>query len=56
VDVSEHQQEIDWYGVQIRQCGFAVIRAGYRGYSEGKLAEDEFFRENMAGASQAVLT
>jgi GH25 family lysozyme M1 (1,4-beta-N-acetylmuramidase) len=53
VDVSEHQQEIDWYGVKSDNVDFAVIRAGYRGYSEGKLAEDEFFRENMAGASQA---
>ena len=53
IDVSEHQQNIDWYGVKSDNVDFAVIRAGYRGYSEGKLAEDEFFRDNMAGATQA---
>ena len=53
IDVSEHQLEIDWNAVKSDGVEFAVIRAGYRGYSEGKLYVDKYFRQNMDGAKNA---
>jgi len=52
VDVSEHQGEIDWPAVkQSGMADFAFIRAGYRGYTQGLIQEDPFFRRNAEGAS-----
>ncbi len=52
IDVSEHQGEIDWPTVkQSGMADFAFIRAGYRGYTEGLILEDLFFRRNMEGAA-----
>lgn len=53
IDVSEHQGEIDWQAVRDDGVQFAIIRAGYRGYSEGKLFEDASFRKNIDGALAA---
>ena len=50
VDVSEHQKEIDWASVASEGVDFAMIRAGYRGYSQGGLYEDEYFAGNISGA------
>lgn len=50
IDVSEHQGEIDWQAVREDGVEFAIIRAGYRGYSEGQLFEDAYFRKNIEGA------
>ena len=47
IDVSEHQLEIDWDSVREDGVDFAIIRAGYRGYSAGTLNEDAFFRRNI---------
>ncbi len=55
IDVSEHNGEIDWEQVASDGVQFAYIRAGLRGYSSGKLAEDERFRENIEGATNAGL-
>lgn len=55
IDVSEHQKEIDWQAVREDGVEFAIIRAGYRGYGEGGLAEDIFFRQNIEGALKAGL-
>ncbi|MGI5986278.1 MAG: glycoside hydrolase [Clostridiales bacterium] len=55
IDVSEHQGEINWQAVRDDGVEFAIIRAGYRGYSEGKLREDAFFRKNIEGALAAGL-
>ncbi len=49
IDVSEHQGEIDW-AAAAQDTDFAIIRAGYRGYSKGGLFEDNWFRANMDGA------
>ena len=49
IDVSAHQGEINWKKVA-KQVDFAMIQVGYRGYTEGKLAEDERFRENIQQA------
>lgn len=55
IDVSEHQQTVDW--TQVRQAGveFAMVRVGYRGYTHGQLYEDEYAATNLAGASTAGL-
>ena len=50
VDVSEHQYDIDWAQVARANVDFAFIRVGRRGYSEGGLFEDPYFRRNMEGA------
>ena len=49
IDVSAHQGEINWKKVA-KQVDFAMIQVGYRGYTEGKLAEDKQFRENIQQA------
>ncbi len=53
IDVSEHQKEIDWNAVKEAGVEFAILRAGYRGYTEGLLYEDDFFRANLEGAKAA---
>jgi len=57
IDVSEHQREVDWRRVKADGIDFAVIRLGYRGYSEGGIYIDPFFEANLTGAKDAgVLT
>lgn len=53
VDVSSHQQQIDWPAVYGAGIQFAFVRAGNRGATEGALYEDERFRANVAGAQAA---
>ena len=55
IDVSAHQQDIDWQAVADSGIAFAVIRAGYRGYGKGSIVEDDRFRQNVAGARAAGL-
>ena len=50
VDVSEHQYEVDWAQVARANVDFAFIRVGRRGYSEGGLFEDPYFKRNIEGA------
>ena len=53
VDVSSHQEEIDWETVKASGVEFAMIRAGYRGYGSGELVEDPYFKHNVQGALAA---
>ena len=53
IDVSEHQREVDWQLAKADGIEFAVIRLGYRGYSEGGIFIDPFFEANYAGAQEA---
>ena len=55
VDVSEHQNEIDWKKVAQSGVDFAYIRIGRRGYTEGGLFDDPWFENNYDGASKAGL-
>ena len=55
IDVSFYQGEIDWQAVADSGVEFAMIRVGYRGYSQGGLQLDERFQENMDGALAAGL-
>lgn len=50
IDVSAHQKEIDWTRVAATGMRFAMIRAGYRGYTLGTIVKDEYFDTNMRGA------
>ena len=55
IDVSVYQGEIDWQTVAASGIDFAMIRVGYRGYSQGGLQLDEQFHANMEGALEAGL-
>ncbi len=55
IDVSEHNGKIDWEAVAADGIEFAMIRIGYRGYTEGEIYLDERFAENYAGARAAGL-
>lgn len=54
IDVSSHNGEIDWQAVSA-SADFAIIRAGYRGYGNGKLVADSRLEENLKGAEEAGL-
>ena len=55
VDVSTYQQEIDWQAVAADGIEFAILRLGYRGYTEGGLFMDQSFARNLSGALDAGL-
>ena len=55
IDVSAHQQDIDWQRVAASGVQFAILRVGYRGYTEGSIQEDAYFEQNLAGAIDAGL-
>lgn len=55
IDVSTHQELIDWEQVASSGVDFAILRIGYRGSSRGDLYEDETFRANLRGAKEAGL-
>lgn len=50
MDVSSHQGWIDWSAVADSGVDFVMIRAGYRGYSQGELNTDEYFYYNIESA------
>ena len=51
IDISSHQGDVDWTKLGAFDIEFVMLRALYRGYSSGKLVEDEKFRDNLAGAN-----
>lgn len=53
IDVSEHQGVIDWAKVKENGVDFAIVRAGYRGYTRGRLNSDTQFENNIKGATEA---
>ena len=50
IDVSSHQNEIDWKAVADAGCEFVFVRVGYRGYETGKIVEDKYAEVNICGA------
>ncbi len=52
IDVSRFQGEINWEKVKASGIDFAIIRAGLRGTTEGKLLTDDFFEDNIEGATE----
>lgn len=55
IDVSEHQTSVDWNAVKAAGVEFVMLRAGYRGYTEGELYEDSCFDAYLTGAREAGL-
>lgn len=55
IDVSEHQPIIDWEAVKAAGVEYVMIRAGYRGYTEGQIFRDSCFESHLAGARAAGL-
>lgn len=53
VDVSTFQGWVDWEKVRAAGFEFAMIRVGYRGYSEGDIFADNRFFQNINGALEA---
>lgn len=51
VDVSEHQWNVEWDKVAASGVDFAMIRLGYRGFTEGGLFIDPYFERNMTQAA-----
>jgi GH25 family lysozyme M1 (1,4-beta-N-acetylmuramidase) len=55
IDVSHHQQSVDWQQVKDSGIQFAVIRLGYRGIGDGSLNTDSYALANLTGAREAGL-
>lgn len=53
VDISYHQESVDWNQLKESPCEFVMLRCGYRGYTEGGLLEDSKFREYADAATLA---
>ena len=49
IDVSRFQGKINWEKVKAAGIDFAIVRAGLRGTTEGKMLEDDFFKDNVEG-------
>ncbi|MDO4500317.1 MAG: glycoside hydrolase family 25 protein [Erysipelotrichaceae bacterium] len=52
IDVSEHNGDIDFKKVKEEGVEFVFIRIGWRGYSEGRLYEDNRFEEFYKAAKE----
>lgn len=55
IDISEHQQAIDWVAVKEAGIEFVMIRVGYRGYMYGEIYDDSAAQEHYQGAKAAGL-
>ena len=55
IDVSEHQEEVDWDAVKAAGMEYVIIRVGYRGYGEGGLYMDALAQSHYEGARAAGL-
>lgn len=55
IDVSEHQELIDWQQVKDAGIEFVMIRVGWRGYTQGELFADTLAQTHYAGAKAAGL-
>ncbi len=55
IDVSSHQNDIDWNAVAEAGVDYAMIRLGYRGYDQGGLYVDGNWEKNVSGALDAGL-
>lgn len=52
IDVSYYQGKISWDKLKTANVNYAIIRVGYRGYTQGTFAEDKMFETNIVGALQ----
>lgn len=55
VDVSSHQEKVDWQKVADAGIKFAFVRLGNRGYTTGDISADAYAIANLQGAKAAGL-
>lgn len=55
VDISYHNDKVNWSKLKEAGCEFVMLRCGYRGYTQGGLMEDERFAEYIDAAQKAGL-
>ena len=55
IDVSTWNGTIDWNKVKSSGVSYVIIRTGFRGSTQGALVEDNRFRQNIKGATNAGL-
>lgn len=55
IDVSEHQEQVDWQQVKAAGIEFVMIRVGWRGYTQGELFADTLAQTHYQGAKAAGL-
>ena len=53
IDVSYHNQGVNWNAVKAQGIDYAILRVGYRGYGTGLLWEDKRFDQYMKAAKAA---
>ena len=53
IDISTWNNAINWTAAKNSGIHFAMIRAGYRGYTQGTLIEDDKFKMHAQGAQAA---
>lgn len=52
VDLSYHNDKVNWQELKAAGCEFVMLRCGYRGYTEGGLMEDEKFVQYAKAANE----
>lgn len=52
IDVSGYSGDVDWAKVSSAGIRFAILRVGYRGYTEGGIHADSHFSQNAAGCAE----
>jgi GH25 family lysozyme M1 (1,4-beta-N-acetylmuramidase) len=52
IDISSHQGVIDWETLKTSQVDALMIRLGYRGYTAGSLAMDDYYITNITAANE----
>ena len=55
VDISRYQKDVNFEFLKADGIEFVMIRVGSRGYKTGELQLDEYFLENIKGATEAGL-
>lgn len=55
IDVSKWQKDVDWQTMKNSGIEFTMIRAGYRGTTEGKIFEDDYLKTNLEKSTQLGL-
>lgn len=55
IDVSEHQEAVDWQQVKAAGIEFVMIRVGWRGETQGELFADTLAQTHYQGAKAAGL-
>lgn len=52
IDVSSHDEQIDWAKVKAAGVDFAYIRVGYTGWETGEIHKDTYFDYNIQSAKE----